>query len=155
MSDFRNLHDIAKAARSRLPKGEWDYLTGGAETEASLRRNRMGLDTLAFRPRVLNDVSTVDTSAELLGRRLRIPVVLAPIGSIERTRTWEERSYAWGISRWGIRTEADLRVFGYAMSRRRFAPHCTKVYEMWSAPWIIIQRALSRAPEILTAFVCV
>ena len=83
MSDFRNLHDIAKAARSRLPKGEWDYLTGGAETETSLRRNRMGLDTLAFRPRVLNDVSTVDTSAELLGRRLRIPVVLAPIGSIE------------------------------------------------------------------------
>lgn len=46
-----------------------------------------------------------------------------PLGSIERTRTWEEATYAWGISRWGVRTEADLRVFGYAMSRRRFAPH--------------------------------
>lgn len=46
-----------------------------------------------------------------------------PLGSIERTRTWEETSYAWGISRWGIQTEADLRVFGYAMSRRRFTPH--------------------------------
>ncbi|MBI5819629.1 MAG: hypothetical protein HZA88_11640 [Verrucomicrobia bacterium] len=46
-----------------------------------------------------------------------------PLGSIERARMWEERSYAWGISRWGIQTEADLRVFGYAMSRRRFVPH--------------------------------
>ncbi|MCX6907209.1 MAG: hypothetical protein NTY01_04110 [Verrucomicrobia bacterium] len=53
-----------------------------------------------------------------------------PLGSIERTRTWEERSYAWGISRWGIRTEADLRVFGYAMSRRSFAPHWDR-YTAW------------------------
>ena len=83
MSEFRNLHDLARAARVRLPAGEWDYLTGGAETETSLRRNRMGLDTLAFRPRVLNDVSELDTATELLGHRLRIPVVLAPLGSIQ------------------------------------------------------------------------
>jgi isopentenyl diphosphate isomerase/L-lactate dehydrogenase-like FMN-dependent dehydrogenase len=83
MSDFRNLHDIARVARSRLAKGEWDYLTGGAETETSLRRNRMSLDSLAFRPRVLNDVSGADASGNLLGHRLRIPVVLAPLGSIQ------------------------------------------------------------------------
>lgn len=83
MSDFRNLHDFARVARSRLPKGEWDYLTGGAETEASLKRNRMGLDSLAFRPSVLNDVSNVQASGSLLGHDLRIPVLLAPLGSIQ------------------------------------------------------------------------
>jgi isopentenyl diphosphate isomerase/L-lactate dehydrogenase-like FMN-dependent dehydrogenase len=83
VTDFRNLHDLVKAARSRLDDGVWDFLTGAAETESSLKRNRMGLDSLAFRPRVLNDVSEVDTAAQLLGHRLRIPVVLAPLGSIQ------------------------------------------------------------------------
>ena len=83
MREFRNLHDFVKGARMRLGQGEWDYLTGAAETEASLRRNRMGLDALAFRPRVLNDVSDLRTDTELLGYRLRIPVVLAPLGSIQ------------------------------------------------------------------------
>ena len=83
MTEFRSLHDLAKAARARLDDGVWDYLTGAAETETSLKRNRLGLDTLAFRPRVLNDVSVVDASATLLGHRLRIPVLLAPLGSIQ------------------------------------------------------------------------
>ena len=83
MSDFLSLHDFVTAARRRLAQGEWDYLTGAAETETSLRRNRMGLESLAFRPRVLNDVSDVDATTTLLGSRLRIPVVLAPLGSIQ------------------------------------------------------------------------
>lgn len=83
MTEFRNLHDLAKAARSRLDDGVWDFLTGAAETESSLKRNRMGLDSLAFRPRVLSDVSEVETSVDFLGHRLRIPVVLAPLGSIQ------------------------------------------------------------------------
>ena len=83
MIEFRNLHDLVTAARLRLGPGEWDYLAGGAETETSLRRNRMGLESLAFRPRVLNDVSTLKTERTLLGHQLRIPVVLAPLGSIQ------------------------------------------------------------------------
>ena len=44
-----------------------------------------------------------------------------PLGSITRARKWEPRTYAWGISQWGIRTEQDLRVFGQAMKSRRYA----------------------------------
>jgi glycolate oxidase len=83
MSDFLTLHDFVRAAHRRLAQGEWDYLTGAAETETTLRRNRMGLDALAFRPRVLNDVSEVEAGTTLLGASLRIPVVLAPLGSIQ------------------------------------------------------------------------
>lgn len=43
-------------------------------------------------------------------------------GSIERRRRWEDQTYAWGISRWGIRTEQDLRVFGEALSGRTYSP---------------------------------
>jgi glycolate oxidase len=83
MPDFLTLQEIAVAARNNLSRNHWDYLVGGAETETSLKRNRSGLDALAFRPRVLNDVSAVDAHAVLTGHRLRIPVVLAPIGSIQ------------------------------------------------------------------------
>jgi len=80
---FQTLHEIVKAAKQNLAPGPWDYLVGGAESETTLRRNRQALDSLAFRPRVLRDVSRVDCTSILLGRRIRIPVMLAPIGSIE------------------------------------------------------------------------
>jgi len=80
---FQTLHEIVRAARMNLAPGPWDYLVGGTETETTLRRNRLGIDSLAFRPRVLRDVSRIDTGTSLFKRRLRIPVMLAPIGSIE------------------------------------------------------------------------
>ena len=80
---FQTLSEIVKAARQNLAPGPWDYLIGGAETETTLKRNRQALDSIAFRPRVLRDVSKIDCTSNLLGRRVRIPVMLAPVGSIE------------------------------------------------------------------------
>ncbi|HWP23350.1 MAG TPA: alpha-hydroxy acid oxidase [Candidatus Binatia bacterium] len=81
--DFVTNQEIIMAARRNLPDNVWHYLTGGAESETTMRRNRFGLDSLAFRPRVLVDVSRVDASTTFLGHRLRIPVLLAPIGSLQ------------------------------------------------------------------------
>src|SRR6266446_1833055 len=81
---FQTLHEIVRAAKNRLPAGEWDYLMGAAETETTLRRNRLALDSIAFRPRVLRDVSKVDATSTFLGRPVRIPVMFAPIGSVEK-----------------------------------------------------------------------
>jgi len=81
--DFMNLHEVVAKARANLNQNDWDYIVGGVETETTLRRNRMALDTVAFRPRVLRDVSKVDASTELLGRKLRLPIVLCPVGSLE------------------------------------------------------------------------
>lgn len=83
MSEYLTLHEIVSAARQNLSQGVWDYLTGGAETETTLRRNRMGLDSIAFRPRVLNDVTEIDCTATVLGHKTRLPVVLAPMGSLD------------------------------------------------------------------------
>ena len=80
---FQTLHEIVRAARVNLAPGPWDYLIGGAETETTLKRNRQALDAVALRPRVLRDVSKIDCTTTFLGRPARIPVMLAPIGSIE------------------------------------------------------------------------
>lgn len=83
MDEFVSLQQVAKAARRNLTKFVWDYLTGGAEAEITIRRNRMALDSLALRPRILRDVAKVDTSTRFLGHELQMPVMLAPIGSLQ------------------------------------------------------------------------
>jgi glycolate oxidase len=81
---FLTLHEFIPAARKKLTDDKWDYMVGGAETETTLKRNRMALDSLGFRPRVLRDVSNIDCSASLFGKKIRMPVMLAPVGSIQR-----------------------------------------------------------------------
>ena len=81
--EFFALHEIVRAARNNLSHQVWDYLVGGAETETTLKRNRVALDAVGLRQRVLQDVSSVDCTGELLGRRLRLPLILAPVGSLE------------------------------------------------------------------------
>ena len=56
-TNFVSNQEIISAARRNLTQDAWDYLTGGAESETTMRRNRLELDSLAFRPRVLIDVS--------------------------------------------------------------------------------------------------
>jgi isopentenyl diphosphate isomerase/L-lactate dehydrogenase-like FMN-dependent dehydrogenase len=99
---FQTLHEIVKAAKHNLAPGPWDYLMGGAETETTLRRNRQSLDSLALRPRVLRDVRGVDTSSTLFGRRVRLPVMLAPIGSIESFTPGGGATAAVGSGEFGV-----------------------------------------------------
>jgi glycolate oxidase len=81
---FLTTTEIVAEARHRLHPYIWDFISGGTETEATLIRNRLALDVWALRPRVLRDVlaDTVDPSTSLLGVKLRIPVVFAPVGGM-------------------------------------------------------------------------
>jgi isopentenyl diphosphate isomerase/L-lactate dehydrogenase-like FMN-dependent dehydrogenase len=81
--DFQALHEIVAKARQNLNQNDWDYIVGATETETTLRRNRLALDQLAFRPRVLRDVSRIDSTVQRFGRRLRLPLVFAPVGALE------------------------------------------------------------------------
>src|SRR5476651_1841035 len=65
---FLALQEIVAAARRKLAPGPWGYLIGGAETETTVRRNRLAIDSLAFRPRVLRDVRRVDATSVFLDR---------------------------------------------------------------------------------------
>ena len=81
--EYLVLHEFVKKAREKLPKETWDYLIGASETETTFKRNRFALDNIAFRPRVLRDVEKVDLSVDLFGHNLKMPVILAPIGSMQ------------------------------------------------------------------------
>lgn len=54
-----------------------------------------------------------------------------PLGQIERRRMWEETSYSWAITRWGVQSEQDLRVLGYALGSRIYAPLWDR-YHAWA-----------------------
>lgn len=73
-----NLLEYQAAAQARLPGMVYDYYAGGADDEVTLHANRAAYSELMLRPRVLVDVGQIDTSAELFGERLSMPVLLAP-----------------------------------------------------------------------------
>lgn len=82
MPRFATADEVADAARAALPAELWDYVSGGAGTEGTLRRNRAALEALLFRGRVARDVSAVSARTTFLGLPLAAPVLLAPIGTI-------------------------------------------------------------------------
>ncbi len=100
--DYLTLHEFVRDARLKLDQYIWDYLVGGTETETTLRRNRAALDAVAFRPRVLVDVSHVDATHSFLGRRIRLPVALAPVGSLQSFEAGGGASVAAGAGAFGV-----------------------------------------------------
>src|SRR5580704_3345065 len=82
MNDFSSLQEMVLEARNRLDSEVWDFIAGATEAEVTVRRNRHGLDCLAFNPRVLRDVARIDTTTSFLGHTLSIPVMMAPVGSL-------------------------------------------------------------------------
>lgn len=64
----------------RLPGPLFDLIDGGAGDEIALRENRKAYDRIGLRPRALADVSTVDISTTVLGRRHAMPLLLGPGG---------------------------------------------------------------------------
>src|SRR5262245_13034031 len=79
---FLTTTELVAAARERLSPAAWDYICGGAETETTLLRNRYSLDAISFRPRVLRKVDRIDTTTPALGKKRRLPVLLAPLGGM-------------------------------------------------------------------------
>src|ERR671911_3020321 len=72
--------DYRELARRRLPRQLFDYVDGGAYEEATMRSNVADLEGVMLRQVVMRDVSVRDPSVEVLGQRLELPIVLAPIG---------------------------------------------------------------------------
>lgn len=75
-----NLHEYEPLARQNMTRMAWDYLAGGSGDERTMHWNRERLDAVRLWPRVLRDVSQVDTTLTLLGHALAFPVLLAPTG---------------------------------------------------------------------------
>ena len=75
-----NLHEYEPLARAAISSMAWDYLAGGSRDERTLGWNRERLDAHMLLPRVMRDVSRLDTRVTLFGSELPHPVLLAPTG---------------------------------------------------------------------------
>ena len=75
-----NIADLRTIAQRRLPGGVFDYIDGAAEDERTSRDNDSAFSNYKFKPRVLRDVSNIDSSAKILGTATPLPLICAPTG---------------------------------------------------------------------------
>ena len=141
------LQELVKQAKARLSITAWDYLIGASETETSAKRNRQALDSIAFRPRVLRDVSDIDNRATLFGYPLRLPVLLAPIGSLQDFDAGAGATAAQGAADFGVihvqssSSEPGLEATASASD----GPKIFQLYVRGDRAWLTdhVQRALT------------
>lgn len=86
--------DLRAIGRRRTPKSVFDYTDGAAEDEVSLNRARRLFRDVVFSPRILRDVSTVDTTTTILGKRSELPIIFAPTGFTRMMHFEGERAVA-------------------------------------------------------------
>lgn len=96
------IEDLRIAARRRVPRSVFDYVDGAAEHEISIRRARDAFDSVEFHPRVLRDVSSITTSADVLGTPSALPLVLAPTGFTRMMNHEGEIAVARAAARAGV-----------------------------------------------------
>ncbi|MGB0115003.1 MAG: alpha-hydroxy acid oxidase [Ilumatobacteraceae bacterium] len=111
------IEDLRRIAKRRLPHGVFDYIDGGAEDERSLVRNSTAFADYEFLPRILRDVSDLDTSTTIFGRPSAMPLVLAPTGftriahsqgELAVARAAERAGIPWSLSTMGTRSIEDV-----------------------------------------------
>jgi len=79
--DAIDIFDLQATAQENIPTAHWGYLSTGVNDDSTLRANRTAFEKYYVRTRRMIDVSNVDTSVEILGKRWPTPIVLAPVGS--------------------------------------------------------------------------
>ncbi len=97
-----DVSDLRRQAKRRLPRGIFDYIDGAAEDERTLAANADGFAKLEFRPRILRDVSDIDTSITLLGKTLPSPLLFAATGFTRIADSQGELAVARAAARAGI-----------------------------------------------------
>jgi L-lactate dehydrogenase (cytochrome) len=96
------IEDYRRIARRRLPRGVFDYIDGGAEDERTLLGNSSSFANLEWKPRILRDVSNLDTSTTILGQTLSMPLIMAPTGYTRIANSEGELAVARAAERAGV-----------------------------------------------------
>jgi L-lactate dehydrogenase (cytochrome) len=102
LASVASIPDLRRLARGRAPRAVFDYADGAAGEEISLRRSRAAYGRVEFQPRVLQDVSCIDTTTTILGSPAAMPLVFAPAGFTRLMHTDGEPAVARAATRAGI-----------------------------------------------------
>jgi len=124
----QTLDDIAKLAKKRVPKVVFDYVEGAALSEISVSRSRDAFNRVEFTPKILRNVSNLDPSSLILGKRIGLPIIFAPCGytrlmhhtgEIAACKVVEENNLIYSLSTVGTTSPEEL-AFAVPNSRRWF-----------------------------------
>ena len=139
--------DYRELARRKLPRPLFDYLDGAAYDEVTADQNRLALLRLQLRQRVMRDVSGVDTSTVLAGRKVAMPVALAPVGmagmfsrrgEVTGVRAADQAGIPFTLSTLGVCTMQELQAASPS-------PFWFQLYMMRDRA--VVQRLLGRARD--------
>jgi L-lactate dehydrogenase (cytochrome) len=86
------IYDLREIAKRRTPTAPFDYTDGSADQEISLARARQAFEDIEFQPRVLRDVSYVELSSTVLGKKVAMPFGIAPTGFTRMMHTEGEQA---------------------------------------------------------------
>lgn len=139
--------DYRRLAEKRLPRFLFDYIDGGANAELTMRANLADFASVRLRQRVMRDVSGVDTSTMLAGRRVTMPLALAPVGmagmfsrrgEVTGHRVASQAGVPFSLSTLGVCTMDELRTASPA-------PFWFQLYMMRDRN--VVERLLDRARD--------
>jgi isopentenyl diphosphate isomerase/L-lactate dehydrogenase-like FMN-dependent dehydrogenase len=147
-----NLHDYERVAAERLAPGPLAYFTGGASDEVTLRDNRAAFARQAIVPRVMRDVSSIDATVEVFGRRWPTPIWIAPTalqrmahpdGELATARAAAARGITMSVSTSASTDLADIAAVG--------GPRWFQVYLLADpgARRALVERAVANGYEAL------
>lgn len=96
------IEDLRRIAQRRTPAAAFDYTDGAAEGEISMERSVQAFQDVEFHPSILNDVSQVDTTTQILGGSSAMPFGIAPTGFTRLMQTEGETAGASAAGATGI-----------------------------------------------------
>jgi 4-hydroxymandelate oxidase len=96
--DSADFDALEEQARARLSPGAYAFAAAGADDEITLAENIAAWRRLRLRPRMLNDITRIDTSVKVLGTKLATPIMVAPFGRHKLFHSEGERATARGAA---------------------------------------------------------
>jgi len=95
------LDEIKALAGTKVKEEVWEWINGGTETEFTLQRNRIALEKIMLRLRVIHGLETADTTVRILGQTVKTPVIVAPFANMGRVHPEAEMAIAKGAEKVG------------------------------------------------------
>ncbi|MET0588173.1 MAG: alpha-hydroxy acid oxidase [Novosphingobium sp.] len=149
-----NIDDLRTQAKKRLPRAIFEFVERGSENEFLAAHNRDALEAIRMMPRTLRDVTRRDSSVELFGRRLPIPLLVGPTGTADLLCHGGESCIATAAAEAGIpftlatssttsmdRIAEITRATGFWMQMY--------LWERRDLSWQVVERAASLGAEAL------
>lgn len=147
LNQCHNFHDFRALAKRRLPGPIFNYIDGGADDEATLRRNSASFDAVDLMPHVLRGVKDIDLSTTIMGQKLALPFYLSPTALQRLFHHQGERAVAAAAAKFG--TMFGVSSLGtVALEELRAAHKTPQVYQFYFHKDRGLNRAMmSRAKE--------